>query len=303
MRQIKITIVIMALASGVTWGQQDPQISLYLRNPTQINAAHVGGAGGLRVTALTRMQWVGWEDAPRTQCFSVHSTAFNRGLALGLSVVNDASGARSHQDVMGQVAYHLPTVEGGLNLSGGLNFGLQMDGFDFGDMYAANMQDDWIAAPWQQSSFNMGFGFLANVEGAFLGVSVPHVLQYELGNAAPIGRYLRHRYWTFGYTHRLNSILEARLCGLVKSTKDAPSSVDVNAEVWFKESISVGLMARFREGMGVQTSYRFKDGWRVHYGVDFPLNGIMSRTFGSHEIGLAWDFGLRPVAYTNPRYF
>jgi len=55
--------------------------------------------------------------------------------------------------------------------------------------------------------------------------------------------------------------------------------------------------------MGVQTSYLFRDGWRVHYGVDFPLNGLMSRTFGSHEIGLAWDFGQRPVAFTNPRYF
>ncbi len=302
MRHIKLTLIFLAL-TGVSWGQQDPQISLYLRNPTQFNAAHVGGAGGLRVTALTRMQWVGWEDAPRTQCFSAHSMAFKSGLALGLSAVTDASGARSHKEIMGQMAYHLPTIEGGLNISGGLNLGLQLDGFDFGDMYAANMNDDWISAPWQQSAFNMGFGFLASIEGVFLGVSIPHILQYELGNAAPVGRYLNHRYLTFGYTHRVNSMLEARLCGLVKSVKDAPSSVDINAEVWVKEAISFGIMARFKEGMGVQTSYLFRDGWRVHYGVDFPLNGLMSRTFGSHEIGLAWDFGQRPVAFTNPRYF
>jgi type IX secretion system PorP/SprF family membrane protein len=218
-------------------------------------------------------------------------------------MVSDASGARKYSELMGQFAYHLPTLEGGINLSAGLNFGLHMNGFDFGDMYAANMNDDWITTPFQHAAFNMGFGFLANVDRVFISFALPHVLEYDLGTASPVGRRLRHQYWSTGYTHPVNSVLDLRICGLVKSVADAPATVDVNFEMWIQETLSLGMMMRFNEGMGIQGSYRFKDGWRIHYGVDFPLNGLMQRSFGSHELGLAWDFGKRSIAYVNPRYF
>ena len=298
-----LIFIMPILWSSVLWSQQDAQLSLYLKNPTQFNPAHAGTNGTLRVTAISRLQWTGWEQAPRTQCFTAHNPLFNSRLGLGFSVLSDASGARSYSEVMGQVAYHLPTIEGGVNLSAGLSFGLQSDGFNFGDMYAVNMNDDWITTPFQQTNFNMGIGFLANLDRLYVSVGIPRIFEYALGNSAPIGRRLSHFYWTTGYTHSLNSVLDLRFCGLVKSVADAPSSVDMNLELWIQETLSVGTMVRFNEGMGVQGSYRFKDGWRVHYGVDFPLNGLMQRSFGSHELGIAWDFGKRPVAFVNPRYF
>ena len=82
-----------------------------------------------------------------------------------------------------------------------------------------------------------------------------------------------------------------------------PERVDVNAELWFEQSVSIGAMMRWKEGFGVQATYRHQMQWRFHYAVDFPLNGLANRNFGSHEIGLTWDFGRKPIAYQSPRYF
>ena len=62
-------------------------------------------------------------------------------------------------------------------------------------------------------------------------------------------------------------------------------------------------MGRINEGIGLQMAYLFQEDLRIHYAVDFPTNGLMSRSFGSHEIGLAWDLGQNQTAQKSPRHF
>ena len=67
--------------------------------------------------------------------------------------------------------------------------------------------------------------------------------------------------------------------------------------------ISVGAMVRWREGIGFQASYRHDAAWRFYYALDVPLNGLINRNFGSHEIGISWDFGPMRPAFQSPRFF
>lgn len=289
--------------SCLIWGQQDPQVSLYLRNPIQFNSAHTGTDGTLRVTAISRLQWTGWEGAPRTHFFSVHAPVFRQRMGAGLTVMSDKSGGRSQSEIKMHGAYHLPVFGPGIHMSTGLSLGLQTDGFAFQDLLARHPDDALLGAPYSQSSISAGFGFLAYAESWFVGYAMPQLFEHDLGDQSPVGLALQHHYVTGGYIHALNTTMDLRVSGLLKAVADAPMTVDVNVECWFLDVISVGIMNRWKEGMGVQASYRFKDGWRFHYAVDFPLNGLMTRSFGSHEIGLAWDYGKKPDAFKSPRYF
>ena len=301
---MRIIFCILVLAiGGEVCAQQDAQVSLYLRNPLQFNSAHAGLDGTLRSTSIIRMQWTGWEGAPRTQFISAHAPLFRNRLGIGLTALNDASGARSQREFMGHVAYHSPELGNGIHISTGLSLGVQSAGYDFQSLMARDPNDMLLAAPYNALGFSTGAGVIMHASPWFLGFSAPHLLEQDLGNAEPIGRRNRHFYATAGYIHPLNDFIDVRAVSLVKWLADAPGVVDVNIEIWLFEVLSLGAMARYGEGVGVQTSYRFKEGWRFHYAVYFPTNGLMTRSFGSHEIGLAWDSGKRSVAYQSPRYF
>ena len=68
--------ILIAVYCGIGWSQQDAQVSMYLKNPVQFNSAHAGLDGTVRATSIIRMQWTGWEGAPRTQFLSVHAPVF-----------------------------------------------------------------------------------------------------------------------------------------------------------------------------------------------------------------------------------
>jgi type IX secretion system PorP/SprF family membrane protein len=303
MKQALILIGAMCLMHGNLWSQQDAHVSMYLRNPIQFNSAHAGLDGTLRATAITRMQWTGWDGAPRTQLFSVHSPLLRSRMGGGLTVLNDESGARNQREIMLHGAYHIPKIGSNIHGSIGLGFGLHSEGYDFQDLFTSDPGDALMMAPYAATRFNASFGILVHAEAWFAGYSLPQLMEHDLGDVAPMGRVLKHHYVTAGYIRPLNASIDIRVVGLFRAVADAPNSMDLNVECWFYDVISAGAMCRFNEGMGWQASYRFKEGWRFHYAVDFPLNGLMSRSFGSHEIGIAWDYGQVPIAFKSPRYF
>lgn len=300
--RIALSILIAAYC-GIGWSQQDAQVSMYLKNPLQFNSAHAGLDGTVRATSIIRMQWTGWEGAPRTQFLSVHAPVFRNQLGVGFSATNDASGVRTLREAMGHVAYHSPQLYRGIYLSSGLSFGMQSAGYDFQSLAARHPNDAILMMPYKGIGFSLGAGLIIHSSSWFVGLSTPHMLEQDRGSLDPLSRKKRHLYTTLGYIYPLNKMVDLRLVSLVKWTANAPAILEVNLECWLFEILSVGAMMRWREGLGIQASYQFKEGWRFHYAIDFPTNGLMTRSFGSHEVGLAWDFGRRSMAFQSPRYF
>ena len=84
------------LLLGLIWllqldmvAQQDPLYSQYQFNALVVNPAYAGSRGMMSMMALSRRQWVGFEGAPSTQTFSLHTPFAYRNVSLGLSVVHD----------------------------------------------------------------------------------------------------------------------------------------------------------------------------------------------------------------------
>ena len=64
MRKLIITALIGF--SSMAFGQQVPQFSQYLRNQYMVNPGAAGVYDFLDITAGGRLQWLGFEDAPKT---------------------------------------------------------------------------------------------------------------------------------------------------------------------------------------------------------------------------------------------
>jgi type IX secretion system PorP/SprF family membrane protein len=301
---IRIAALILFLQiAGSSWAQQDAQLSLYLRNPSELNPAHTGLNGTLRATVISRTQWTGWEGAPRTQWFSVHAPGYRNRVGFGLSLMNDFSGARGRKSFRMNAAYHLANVTEDIQLSFGIGVGLAAELIDFTTLQVRHENDNVYLNSFRSIRPIAGTGFLLQSSQWFAGLSLPQLLPQLVGPHVDMGLRQRHSYLTAGYVHELNPICFLRASSLMKWTRRAPSMLDVNVDCWFYDVLSVGVMGRVGEGMGIQTSYRLKNGLRIHYAADFPTNGLMTRSFGSHEIGLAWDANRRSGSLQSPRYF
>ncbi len=305
MKQLHLIFALLACLSGlpVAWGQQLPQVSLYQRNPLQYNSAHAGWDGAARLTGITRTQWAGWEGAPNTQFLS-GSAALKGGKAgMGVTLMNDAIGARFHRTARVHGAYHLALNDAGLRVSAGVSVGMESVGIAFTNLYIPDGQDPAMAQPYQQGQIAAGAGLVVHADRWFVSASVPQLLRPAFHSLAPIGGTVRHGFLAFGGSFPLSPSTELRGSALVKQAENAPVTVDLNVEWWLFDILSVGVMGRYGEGFGVQTAYKFKEGVRLHYAVDFPTNGLMSQTFGSHEIGFAWEYGRPKRAVSSPRFF
>jgi len=294
-----------------TYGQQDAQLSMYLRNPVQFNSAHAGTNGSMRTMLINRAQWVGWDGAPRTQFISSHAPVLRNRMGVGITALRDRSGARGHNEFMVHGAYHFPKKIQSFNISTGLSLGVQSNRFDFSDLQVNDINDPLQAMAYKESAFNAGFGCAAHNDVWYFGLAIPHLVEQPMGfqGSGPVQR--RHYYLTTAYVKQMNSVLDVRGAVLMKKVSGAPMTADFGVEAWVLDKYSLGAMVRWREGIGFQASYAlddhgsipYNDQLRVYYAVDFPLNGLANRNFGSHELGISWDFGYRRNAYQSPRYF
>ena len=109
----KLIIILFFISSVVVYGQQSPQYSQYSFNNFGYNPAFAGTTKCLDFRLGSRMQWVGFEGAPRTMFASVHKnfkgSHYNgKGFhAAGLYVEQDRVHLTSRTYVKLAYAYHM----------------------------------------------------------------------------------------------------------------------------------------------------------------------------------------------------
>jgi len=172
---------------GLIWNshlfaQQDAQSSFYFFNPLQYNPAAAGQRGTLHAVTGNRLQWVGWDGAPRTQYLAVDVPVLRERLGLGASMSNDRTGNRSFLNGQAHVAYHLPTGFHSVLLSFGLNGGVQSNRADFNGLRIDDPSDPLYTTSFRESSWIFGGGLIASRKGAYLGISMPHLNRQRMGN-------------------------------------------------------------------------------------------------------------------------
>ena len=121
---IKAIGMICAMAPLPCVAQQDPMYSQYMFNTLAFNPAYAGSADVFTIMALSRHQWVGFEGAPATQTFALHTPLKSKKIALGFSAINDKIGPTKQTGAYLDLAYRIRTGEKtqlAFGLKGGVN--------------------------------------------------------------------------------------------------------------------------------------------------------------------------------------
>lgn len=288
-----IHIIILLLFCVSLNAQQSPQYSQYSFNNFGYNPAFAGTVKCFDFKAGTRLQWVGFDDAPRSTFASAtmllgRKHFANKGKhAVGLYLEQDRLHLTTRTYLKGAYAYHkklFPKLTMGL----GIFAGVQQYAISsvFGNNNPDPVLDNAGGSAFRYPDIMPGlllynnkvyYSFSINqvfFKSINLGQEAKQVNQYYLG----MGHQSAFGDWTVFKSF------------LLKMNAIGPPALDLNVAWVYRQNFTMGVGYRVGEAIVAQIKFKLLDTITIAYAFDFPLNKIRGN-YG-HEI----MFGFRQCA-------
>lgn len=300
-------IAILALAVSELRAQQDPHYTQYMYNMSVMNPAYAGSKESISGGLLYRKQWIEIEDAPTTGTFFIHSPV-GRNVGLGLSVISDKIGPVEENNVYADFSYTL-NLGGEHKLAFGLKGGLTMHKIDFDYIFTTLPQqsplDPFSSGNPNNTFLNIGSGVFYYTDKYYVAFSVPNMLKskYLDFSGRQYGTEVIHYFLTGGYVFDLNPNLKFKPSAMIKSSVDAPTSVDVSANFMFYDKLELGATYRREDSFGGMVNFAVTPGLRIGYAYDRVISDLKTVTPASHEVMLLFDINIPKKVSRSPRYF
>ena len=323
-----LAFVLGLCACSGLFGQQDPMFTKYMFNSLSFNPGYAGSNEHMTLNLIHRQQWIGFDGAPVTQSFTMHTPLRNERVGVGLSAINDKIGPTGTLDVNGAYAYRIPI--GKLKLAIGIQAGVtnwradwtKLDIKDPDPVYSENV-NKWLP--------NFGTGIYLSGKKAYIGLGCPKLVEYDLrtpdlANTPIYAKTYRHYFGTAGLALPLggeNLIFKPSI--LVKSAawfgsfrKDdafknigSPTEVDLDLSLFFFQTLWVGVAYRTAIELGDSSNdsadfwvaYFLKNGLRIGAAYDYTLTDIRKVSSGSFEVMVGYEFDYKTKRVVGPRYF
>jgi len=295
------TFIIIMMISLSAKAQQDPMFSQYQYNPLSINPAYAGTKENFVMTGITRMQWVGIKDSPKTQSFSIHSP-MGKNMGLGFTAQNDNAGPLHQMMFYADYSYQID-----LGFESRLSFGLKA-GFHVVDLDLMKIESYQQNDP---SIYNLDSYFLPNVGvgiyfynyNYYLGISAPRLLNQSL-NPQIIGQseLVRHFFLSTGYVFDLDDIVKVKPSLIVRYTPNAPVSFDVSTHLYY-DKVGFGVGYRSEDAFVGFFEFYMNRQLAFGYSYDYTMSDLRHESNGSHELMFRYDFSKGGDICREPKYF
>ena len=299
MRRLLLILIVLTVSFAKVKAQLDVQISQYWAIPSYYNPAASGMGDKINVTALSRMQWSGIDNAPTTFFVTADTPIefFNKSHGVGVVVNNDKAGLFSSTSFSLQYAYKLKLWEGELAL--GLRVGMISQAFDgtkvdIPETPDHNTSDESI--PQTNVSgmgFDAGFGALFRHKYFDISLSSSHLTapSIELDEKSVV-KIPRVFYLSAGGNIMLeNSLFEVYPSVMLKTTMQF-TQFDASLRMRYNKMFWAGLSYRVNDAVVVMIGGEFKS-IRVGYAYDIGTSALAKVSGGSHEVFASYAFEIK----------
>ena len=290
----------------VTIAQNYKQYNHYIANQGLLNPAYNGTREVLSGLLVARNQWIGIEGAPVTQAFNLHAPAANSNLGLGLSITNEKIGATHMLDLYGAIAYKVYLNEDYI-LSLGVQAGINSFSMDESLIVSLDNSDPTLYGS-SNASMNAGFGSYVYSEKFFAGLSIPEFFTNVYDTKA--AQYVKtfdykniHYYLYGGYVFEFD-YYAFKPTVLSRMVYGAPIQIDLTANFLLLERVWLGLSYKTSSELTFLAEYLIDKKLSIRYSYDYPFSALNQvKNYGSHEIGIQFDFSFGRTTMKSIRYF
>lgn len=302
---------VLTLSFITATAQQDAQFSQYIFNGLYINPAYAGYKQDFYINSFYRSQWTGLDGAPQTISIAADGAVNDGKVGVGLLIQRDQIGAQSNTAVYGNYSYRIQIGQDeNSKLAFGLGFGFIQSGLDGNKLNPVQSGDNYIPTGYHSLiSPDARLGALYTNDDFFVGASVDNLLPrytHNPQNADALGVPIPepHEYFTAGALFDLSDDVKFKPSILIKDTKSAPTSMDINAFMLLSEKIWLG--ATYRTAVSLynkpnlqpdlqktsaivaMAEFFVSDNLRIGYAFDYSLNKLGTYGYGSHELSIGF---------------
>jgi type IX secretion system PorP/SprF family membrane protein len=284
-----IIFIAIALFTFKANAQQLTIFSQYMIDNYNINPAAAGTYDYMPISLQVRQQWVGFNEAPRTQQISGHMNIKDHHGA-GLKIYNDKLGPLSRISVQGSYAYHIE-IDRDYHLSLGMSFMMNQHKLDASSFNLVSQTDQSLnQAGYTSTNFDADFGAYFYADEFYIGVSAPQLFQnkYKFSDSlSTLTKQTRHYYLSGGYKIEANSDWDVEPAFLMKATQNSPVQFDLTTRVHYKDMFWGGATWRIKDAVSVMAGMVY-EGFAFGYSFDFTTTDIRNYSNGTHEIYLGY---------------
>ena len=297
------TSLIMFLSWAVS-AQQEPQYTQYMYNPSQINPAYSGSMGYASVFGLYRTQWVGLDGAPKTANLGFHKPIENSKLGYGINILNDRIGPSELTYMNVDISYTLLFGEKS-RLAFGLKVGGELINIDYSKLSQYNPGDALFQNNLNRFSPNIGTGVYYYTDNAYIGLSVPMLLNTAFYDEVAVSTANRRQnfYLTAGKVYDLNYNIKFKPALVTKIVSGAPLQLDLTANFLINEKFTAGIAYRMSAALSGLVGFQVTDQLFIGYGYDRETTRLSNFNSGSHELFLKFDLFNSHQKIETPRFF
>jgi len=262
-----------------------------------INPGYAGTQEGICVNILARNQWLGFEGAPATQKFDVHTPFKLFGLehGVGLALFNDKYGFAN--DINSTLSYAFLRNMGYGKLGIGVGFGLSNQTLE-GEWNQPQVGQDYLipaASAKGKLAFVFNLGAFYKTSNVFLGLSIMNLNAGDMSfkDNTGITKYsylVRHYNITAGYNYQLaNPLFEIEPAILI-STIGSSTRININSTLRYKGKVWGGIGYRNTDAITTFLGAEFLEGLFFGVAYDVTTSKIAKFDDGSVEIFLRYVF-------------
>ena len=268
-----------------------------------INPAYAGSKETLSFGLLFRTQWSGIDGAPKTGTFFGHLPVGEK-VGLGLSIISDEHGPVKETNAYADFSYTL-RLGGEHRLAFGLKAGATFHDIGLAGIDVVDPNDPFFSQNINSTTPNIGAGFFYYTDNYYLAGSVPNILNsvHLDANGNQLGSEATHYFLTGGYVFELSPNAKLKPSFLVKSSFDAPTSFDINANMLFYEKFEIGASYRLDDSFSGLINFAITPSLRIGYAYDSVTSDIKRYAPASHEFMLLFDLNFPKNVSRSPRYF
>jgi type IX secretion system PorP/SprF family membrane protein len=311
-RRIKYILLILVLLvelSVICPAQKIPIFSQYMFNKFILNPAMAGSEGYTAYTLTSRVQWMGFKDAPVTNAMSyqtrlVHNRYEMRfsklrvpyiaaeygNIGLGAHIYNDHRGILNQTGMAFTYAYH-NKIELKEQLSFGLTFNLTQ--FRVNSDKLDPYEPDAYLSSTRKSVYipDFDFGIFFTSEYGYLGTSASHILEKARYLNGYENKFKLERNYNLmgGYSFKLPSDFALEPSFYFRTTELFYYQIDASCRLYYKNQIWGGLGYRTGSAIILTLGSKYKNLY-FGYACDFSLNSLQTYSFGTHELILSLKF-------------
>jgi type IX secretion system PorP/SprF family membrane protein len=256
-----------------------------------VNPAATGISDKLPVSVSYRKIWAGMNNSPSVQYISSNARIAPE-MGVGARIFNYQAGPLRKTGLEGTYSYHISLGSGESKLAFGLSLLLYQFKLSKSTMLVEDITDEVFMGDEQKFIPDAGIGTYFYGPGFYMGISVPQLFQRNIDlrdDAILQQKQVRHYYLHGGYIFEAGSDFKIEPSALLKFMESGVFQADINAMATYKDMIQFGLSFRTSEALSFQLGYKNPEIF-VGYAYDFILSGMMSNTWGSHEILFSYSF-------------